>query len=116
MTLLEVLAAADEQVVGLAPWQWQCWGTNCVFMALGTDAEDWGNCVFDTETLAVFAIEAQDPASGHVLRWVDPDWREAWQQEAGAQDLDLSTDGVRPIEDTTEQAVLIALTQLKEMQ
>lgn len=115
MTLLEVLAAADERVVGLAPWTWRCWGTNAVFMALGTESEDWASCVFDAETMAVYALETRRPEGG-VLRWVDPDWREAWRTEAKLTGTDLEVADGEPVTDTTETEVLIALNLIKEQQ
>lgn len=78
MTLVEVYEASQRRVLGLADFQWPCFGEGRQAVILGREDQHWGTAVVNAESLEVLCLDmaqwgwwCQAEHRSALLEWLD---------------------------------------------
>ena len=95
MQVKDFLEAIDYRITGGSDFCWSCFGPNARYidcesheMDIGHQNEFSTSIVFDTVTQTVYQVEAHDYQNNRCYRWIDPDFVNAYKQEAKERDVD----------------------------
>jgi uncharacterized UBP type Zn finger protein len=118
ITIKDFMETVDYRITEGSDFGWQCFGPNshCIDCWNGNHEGFSIGIVFDTKNTTVYKFEAHDYAKENSYRWVHPDWREIYNNEAKNKNVDNSQayDDVKYIdidlsEDILEKARLIVM-------
>lgn len=106
MNFAEFFTAANGNITGGAPYEWNCFGTNAHFVEFGINGEV--QCIIDTKTQAIYAIEIFDEEAMSASRWINPDFKQEFLIECAKHSVDPAEafDGVL-FEDITYHEALM---------
>lgn len=101
-SLRDFLEAIDFKITDGSEYCWECYGPNARYLdSHGPNLnQDYSiHCIFDSKDQTVYAIEAWDYRNNREYRWMDPDYVDAYREEAELKDVDPdeSMDGQRYI-------------------
>lgn len=82
--LEEFLLAAGHEITGGTEYQWRCWGPNARFINCENRRAD-AYAIWDTETQDVYEIAVQ--SDQFYYRWLNPDFIQAYKDEAKARKI-----------------------------
>ncbi len=109
ITIKEYLEAIDYKITGGSEYQWNCFGPNARYLDSDSHvdgSENYSiNACFDAVDQTVYVIEAWDYINNREYRWINPDFRSAYEAEAREKEIDPneSLDGQKYIDlDVTE--------------
>lgn len=99
ITLKDFLECIDFRITDSSQHLWSCYGENALSIDSwngkhGTEGMSI-HCVFDTETAEVYEMQAWDYRNNREYRWIHPDYREAYKDEAE----DRGCDGDQSLDD-----------------
>jgi hypothetical protein len=82
MKVLDVIEAANSQIIEGSPFLWKCFGKNARYLDFGQDSQDnnSASCIFDTKTKEVYEISVY--TEKYIFRWTNPSYRQAFEQES----------------------------------
>lgn len=118
ITIKDFMETVDYRITEGSDFGWQCFGPNshCLDCWNGSHEGFSIGIVFDTKNTTVYKFEAHDYARENSYRWVHPDWKEIYSNEAKNRGVDHSQswDDVKFIdvdlsEDILEKARLIVM-------
>jgi hypothetical protein len=98
MKLNQFLAAANCNVSGGSPYQWDCYGRWAQYLDItDKNGNEIGGCVFDKVTQKVYEIEVEDASTvgGTTHVWRDLEFSDAHEEESkrrGVEDYDTGRD------------------------
>jgi hypothetical protein len=85
MKLNQFLTAANCNVTGGSPYQWDCYGPTAQYLDIADkDGNEIGGCVFDKMTQKVYEIEVEDATSSDGIThvWRDLEFADAHEEES----------------------------------
>jgi len=92
ITLKDFMEAIQYKVNDGSEYCWDCYGPNARSMEYWNGEHDGGItvcCVFDTETQAVYEMQAWDDNNGVEYRWIHPGYIEGHAAEAQRRGVDF---------------------------
>jgi hypothetical protein len=102
MQLVELLATTEPWATTWQPHPWQCWPPDTRILYWHRDQQHLASAVFDTEG-RVLALELYQTPT---VRWVDPQYARAFQQECLAQGIDPNEDEQGAVLTVSSQRIL----------
>lgn len=102
MQLVELLATTEPWATAWQPHPWQCWPPDSRVLYWHRDGSHLASAVFDTEG-RVLAIELHQTET---LRWVDPQYARAFQQECLAKGIDPDKDDNGRVKSVSSTVIL----------
>jgi hypothetical protein len=84
ITIKDFMETVDYRITEGSDFGWKCFGPNtyCLDCWNGDHNGFSIGIVFDTKTQTVYKFEAHDYSKENSYRWVHPDWREIYKNEA----------------------------------
>lgn len=81
MKVLEVIEAANSQIIEGSPFLWKCFGKNARYLDFGENPQDnnSASCIFDTKTKEVYEVLVY--TEKYIFRWINPIYRQSFEQE-----------------------------------
>jgi hypothetical protein len=117
-TLKDYLHAIDYKITGGSEYGWECFGPNARYLDCN-DSEGAGgdysvNAVFDAVTQTIYVIEAWDYVNGREYRWINPDYKFSYEDEASGREVDgnESIDGRKYIDLDVAEDILEKITAI----
>lgn len=120
LTLKQFLECIDYRITDSGQYLWHCYGNNAVSLDSwngqhGPDGRSI-HCIFDSETSEVYEMQAWDYRNNREYRWIHPDYREDYEDEADSRRVNSKQSignrefiEVEEIEDILEKARAIFL-------
>ncbi len=99
ITLEDYVKAIGYRITGGSDYGWSCFGDNARYLDCthreDSDGDYSIHAIFDPETQVVYALEAWDYIRDIEYRWVNPEYRQAFEDESNTRgiDPDESLDG-----------------------
>lgn len=88
MSLETIIKAAQFKISGGSPMLWKCYGDNARYLDFSTNTvEDVASVIFDSVNQTVYEISFH-PGEDKYYRWINPEFFEAYMQEAISRDFD----------------------------
>lgn len=94
LMLKEFMETVDYRITEGSEYGWQCFGPN----AYQLDSWIWWNqvghsfsVIFDTKTQSVYQVEAHDFKNNRAYRMINPEFRDAYNDEADSRGVDRNT-------------------------
>lgn len=120
LMLKQFLECIDYHITDSSQYLWQCYGNDAVCL------DTWNgkhgpegrsiHCVFDSKTSEVYEMQAWDYRNNREYRWIHPDFREDYKDEADSRGVnskqsfdDREFIEIEEIEDILEKARAIFL-------
>jgi hypothetical protein len=90
ITIKDFMEVVDYRITEGSDYLWKCFGPNVHSLdCWNGDHEGFSvGIVFDTKTTTVYKFEAHDYSKQNSYRWVHPDWREIYENEAKNRGVD----------------------------
>ena len=93
MTTLEhFIKAIDYKITGGSDYGWDCFGPNARYLDCDNHADGvytyGANACFDTVTQVIYSIELWDYVNDREYRWINPDFKFSYEDEARARKID----------------------------
>jgi len=92
ITLKQFMETIDHRVTEGAQYMWSCYGDSVMSL------DHWNgqhgpegmsiHCVFDTSDAFVYEMQAWDYRNNREYRWIHPDYRDAYKEEAVERNVD----------------------------
>jgi hypothetical protein len=92
ITIKDFMETVDYRITEGSDFGWRCFGPNTYCLDCWNGEHDGFSIgiVFDTKTQTVHKFEAHDYSKQNSYRWVHPDWREIYENEAKNRGVDHS--------------------------
>ena len=86
--LKNYLEAIEYKITDGTDYGWQCYGSNARYLDSYKEDQYSVSAIFDSEDQYVYAVELWDYVNNREYRWQDPDYKEAFLEEAKERDID----------------------------
>jgi hypothetical protein len=92
ITLREWMELVDYRITEGSNYGWQCYGTNAYSLDSWNGDQEGSSftIIFDNKTQTVYEVQAHDYANQRAYRRINPDYLEAYTQEARQRDSWMS--------------------------
>jgi len=92
ISLREWMEMVDYRVTEGSNYGWQCYGANAYTLDSWDGEQDGASfsIIFDTKTQVVYEVQAHDYTNQRAYRRINPDYLEAYTQEASQRDSWMS--------------------------
>lgn len=90
MLLKEYFELVNYQITEGSTFMWSCFGPDArIIDSWNGDNDGWSaDVVFDCQTSTVYQLNVCDYANNRAYRWIHPQWRTSYQNEATARQID----------------------------
>lgn len=90
ITIKDFMECVDYRITEGSEYLWQCFGPNAHSLDCWNGDHDGFSIgiVFDTKNTTVYKLEAHDYAKENSYRWIHPDFKEAYDNEAKTRGID----------------------------
>jgi hypothetical protein len=94
MNFAEFFTAANGNITGGAPYEWNAFGPDAHFVEFGPNGEV--QCIVDRKSTIIYAVEIFDEENNSASRWINPEFKHAFLAECvkHSVDPDEAYDGV----------------------
>ncbi len=84
ITIKDFMEVVDYRITEGSDYLWKCFGPNVHSLDCWNGSHEGFSVgiVFDTKNTTVYKFEAHDYSKQNSYRWVHPDWREIYENEA----------------------------------
>jgi predicted HTH domain antitoxin len=90
ITLKDYMTVTNYRITEGSDYGWQCYGSHAYQLSSWNgDHDGWSaDVVFDTQTQTVYEMGVCDYSRNRAYRWMNPDFADAYQDEAASRDVD----------------------------
>lgn len=91
MNLQDFFDIVEYKISEGTPYLWKCFGDNAYILTSNNDNDSAFEVCFDTKTQVVYEMEAYDFVNDRSYRWLNPDFKEALENEASSRGIEPRT-------------------------
>jgi hypothetical protein len=88
ITIENFLNTVGHRISGGSEYQWQCFGSNARYLDSEFPDRYCASIVFDTQTQVVYEATVCDYSANRAYRWLNPDFKSAYDAEAQHRNAD----------------------------
>lgn len=88
ITLQKFLEAIEYKITDGTDYCWNCYGANARHLDSYKEDTYSISAIFDSQDQFVYAVEAWDYVNNREYRWIDPDYVQAYRDEAKEREID----------------------------
>jgi hypothetical protein len=88
ITIENFLNTVGHRISGGSEYQWECFGSNARYLDSEFPDRYCASIVFDTQTQVVYEATVCDYSANRAYRWLNPDFKSAYDAEAQHRNAD----------------------------